>query len=328
LENESLVRVESLTKWFSTGRGISTLFGNKQSYVRAVDEVSFEIKEKENFGLVGESGCGKSTTGRLLLGLIRPTKGEVFFKGINTETLRKKDRKDVCRKMQIIFQNPYGCLNPKLSIFDLLAEPLVIHKAFDDKAQLSEKVSNMLEIVELKPAEDYIGRFPHELSGGQRQRIAIGRALMLQPQFIVADEPVSSLDVSTRGGILKLLLRLKEQYSLSMLFITHDLAVSRHVCDRIAVMYLGKIDELSESNELIDSPIHPYTEALISALPTPDPTDRGVQIHLKGEISSAAHLPDGCRFNPRCPYVSDVCREKEPEFREIKTGHFVACHNV
>jgi peptide/nickel transport system ATP-binding protein len=186
----------------------------------------------------------------------------------------------------------------------------------------------MLEIVELKPAEDYMDRFPNELSGGQRQRIAIGRALMLQPQFIVADEPVSSLDVSTRGGILKLLLRLKEHYSLSMLFITHDLAVSRHICDRIAVMYLGKIVELAESHELIDGPLHPYTEALISALPTPDPTDKGVEIHLKGEISSATHLPDGCRFNPRCPYASDVCREKEPEFKEIGAGHFVACHNV
>jgi peptide/nickel transport system ATP-binding protein len=327
LDNEYLIKVNNLTKWFSVDRGISRLLGRKPRYVRAVDGISFDIKEKENFGLVGESGCGKSTTGRLLLGLITPTKGEVSFKGESTDTLRKKDMKDICRKMQIIFQNPYGCLNPKLSVYNLLAEPLLIHKQFNSKEDLTKKITNMLEIVEMKPAEDYFERFPNELSGGQRQRIAIGRALMLQPQFIVADEPVSSLDVSTRGGILELLLKLKEDYSLSMLFITHDLAVSRHICDRIAVMYLGKIIELAESSNLINAPLHPYTEALISALPTPDPADRGVQIHLKGEITSATHLPSGCRFNPRCNYATDICREIEPELKEVSNDHFVACHN-
>ena len=327
LNDENIIQVKNLTKWFPVRRGIKGI-GKKQEYVHAVNNISFDIKKKETLGLVGESGCGKSTTGRLILGLIKPTRGEVFFNGVPTTILRKKNRKELCRKMQIIFQDPYGCLNPRLSIFDLLAEPLIIHKAHYGKIDLKDRVKDILETVDLTPPEEYMERFSGELSGGQRQRIAIGRSLMLKPQFLVGDEPVSSLDVSTRGGILKLLFKLKERLSLSMLYITHDLAVSREVCDRIAVMYLGKIVEIADSRKLIDDPIHYYTKALISAIPTPDPAEKGLDVKIKGEITDNLYLPEGCSFYPRCLYATDICHEKNPELIEVSTGRFVACHNV
>ncbi len=325
MENkEPLVKVIDLKKWFPVRKGIGFL--GKREYVRAVDGVTFHINEGEVFGLAGESGCGKTTTGRTILRLVEPTNGEVYFDGQNIFEKEEEELRKLRKKMQIIFQDPYESLSPRMTIFDIISEPIRVHKLVQSYEEQIELVSRSLERVELVPPEEFLHRYPHELSGGQRQRVAIARTLVLNPKFIVADEPVSMLDVSIRAGILKLMLKLRDEMGISYLFITHDLATARHVCDRLAIMYLGKIVEMGSVEDLVKKPIHPYTEALLAAVPVPDPTAERIKVIISGEVPSSVNPPSGCRFHPRCPYAKDICREKEPELTEIGDGRSVACH--
>jgi len=324
--NKPLVEVFNLKKYFLVRRSILDIIKRKsQKYLKAVDGVSFKILEGEIFCLAGESGCGKTTTGRTILRLIEPTAGKILFNGENILEYDENRIKAFRRKAQIIFQDPYESVNPRMTIYDIVEEPLRIHK-IGNKEERMEMVHKMLEEVELKPPESFLYRFPHELSGGQRQRVAIARALILNPLFIVADEPVSMLDMSIRAEILNLMLSLKDRHNLTYLFITHDLAVAKYICDRIAIMYLGKIVELGDIEEVIDNPLHPYTRALISAVPVPDPREKIGEIPIKGEVTSPIDLPKGCRFRPRCLYVKDICKEKEPKLIEVSKSHYVACH--
>lgn len=325
----STIEARNLVKHFPIKMGFfKTLVSKQTPVVHAVDGVSFKIAKGEIFGLVGESGCGKTTTGRLLLRLTEPTAGEVFFKGLNVTSIsRESEMRKLRRKMQIIFQDPYESLNPRMGIFDIVAEPLRLQKVTKTGRELRERVVEALEDMEMFPAEEFIYRFPHELSGGQRQRIAIARAFVLKPEFLAADEPVSMLDVSIRSEVLKLLLTLtKQKYQSSFLYITHDIAVARHMCDRIAVMYLGKIVEKGPTEDLIHKPLHPYTEALIAAVPVPDPAARRIDVKIKGEVPSAINPPQGCRFHTRCPQAMEICRKKEPELRNVGKARYVACH--
>jgi len=302
----------------------SVVFG-KQLFVRAVDGISFDIKKAEIFGLAGESGSGKTTTGRLLLRLVEPTSGKIFFHEEDVSNFTEKQFKPLRRKVQMIFQDPYESLNPRMTIRGIVEEPLLIQGLTG--GDLEGKVHKALEDVDLIPPEEFLPRFPHELSGGQRQRVAVARALILSPEFIVADEPVSMLDVSIRAGILDLMLDLREKYGVSFLYVTHDLALARHMCDRIAVMYLGRIMERGLMDDIVNEPLHPYTKTLIAAVPIPDPTSRRIEVGVNGEIPSPVNPPSGCRFHTRCPsYIGDVCRTKEPALVEIEKGHFVACH--
>ena len=326
---EPLVIVKDLTKLYDLrGNFFESLFSREQRYLKAVDKISFKIMPGETFGLVGESGCGKTTTGRLLINTIRPTSGQVFFEGTNLSTVHDRETiKSLSLKMQMIFQDPYEYLSPWLNVEDTLAEPLIIHKILPAN-QIENKVREVMETVGLTPVDMILPKFSYQLSGGQRQRVGIARALMLNPIFLVADEPVSMLDVSIRVGVLNLLKRLKKQFNLTSLFITHDIAVSRYMCDRIAVMYLGKIVEMGPTEAIISDPKHPYTQALIAAVPVPDPDIRNEEIPIKGRIpSSGVNLPPGCRFSPRCPY-SDKCNATEPELVEIDKDRFVMCHLV
>jgi oligopeptide transport system ATP-binding protein len=294
---------------------------------KAVDGVTFNVRRGETVGLVGESGCGKSTTGRAILQLYRPTGGQIFFEGTNLNTLRGNDLRLLRRRMQMIFQDPYASLNPRMSIRDIIGEPLVIHKLGGPRER-RERVAELMRIVGLNPY--YASRFPHEFSGGQRQRIGIARALAVSPDFIVCDEPVSALDVSIQAQIINLLEELQEQFRLTYLFIAHDLAVVRHISDRVAVMYLGKLMEMSDRNEIYDNPLHPYTKALLSAVPIPDPAleRKRERIILTGDVPSSLRPPRGCVFHTRCPIAIDECRQVIPEWREVMPGHFVACHRV
>jgi oligopeptide transport system ATP-binding protein len=292
--------------------------------IKAVDGVSFDIVRGETLGLVGESGCGKSTTGRAILQLYRPTAGEVYFEGQDLIALKGESLRRMRRRMQMIFQDPYASLNPRMTVGDIIGEPLTVHNISKGKER-RERVQELLQVVGLNPY--FVNRYPHEFSGGQRQRIGVARALAVHPDFIICDEPISALDVSIQAQIINLLEDLQEEFDLTYLFIAHDLSVVRHISDRIAVMYLGKIVELTTRFELYDDPKHPYTQALLSAVPIPDPVveEQRRRVILEGDVPSPAHPPVGCNFNTRCPQVMDVCYEKEPAFLDAGGGHWVAC---
>ncbi len=326
--NDVVVKVNNLKKWFPLKRGIRDILARRpRKYVKAVDGVSFEIKRGEIFSLAGESGCGKTTTGRTVLRLIEPTEGEIYFLGKRVDTMERDEIRNFLRKKaQMIFQDPYESLSPRMSVEDIIAEPLEVHGLISSKKEKREVVSKYLEEVGLTPPEEFIFRYPHELSGGQRQRVAIARALVLEPEFIVADEPVSMLDMSIRASILNLMLDLRDKRGISYLFITHDLAVAKYISDKLAIMYLGKIVEMGNAVEVIDNPLHPYTKALIAAIPVPDPRHKIGEIPIKGEVPSAIDVPKGCRFHPRCPYKFEPCDKEEPPLVEVEPGHFVACH--
>ena len=322
---ESIVEIDDLKMWFPVRTGfLQSLLSKEQLYVKAVDGVTFDIKKGEIFGLAGESGCGKTTMGRVILRLIEATGGKVRFKGEDVFTFGKREMKEFRRRAQIIYQDPYESLDPRMSIFDFVAEPLIVHKIGNEK----ELVVDALERAELTPPQEFFHRFPHELSGGQRQRVAIARAMILNPEFIVADEPVSMLDVSIRSSILDLMVRLRDELDISYLYITHDLATARQVCDRIGILYLGKLVEEAPIDALVDNPLHPYTQALIAAVPVPDPTVEKSKAIIKGEIPNPINLPPGCRFHTRCLYAEEICMKKEPKLIEAKKDHRAACHIV
>ena len=323
--NEPLIRVENLKKYFPVQRGF--VVKRDVNAVRAVDDISFNIYRGETLGLVGESGCGKSTTGFTLLQLYRPTAGKVHFEDIDLVALKGNDLRLMRRKMQMIYQDPYASLNPRMTVGEIVGEPLTIFKVAAGK-ELHERVANLLEMVGLNPS--YAKCYPHEFSGGQRQRVGVARALALEPDLIVCDEPISALDVSIQAQVVNLLEDLQAKYGLTYLFIAHDLSMVRHISDRVVVMYLGVIVELTGRNELYTNPFHPYTQALLSAVPIPDPVaeESRERIILQGEVGSPINPPSGCRFRTRCPIATDYCAEKRPEMREVAKEHFVACHEV
>ncbi|MEM1550245.1 MAG: ABC transporter ATP-binding protein [Candidatus Methanomethylicia archaeon] len=322
--SEYMLRVVGLKKYFTLRRGlISSLFRREPPKIKAVDNISFEVKKGEIFGLAGESGCGKTTTGRCILRLIEPTSGKIYFENIDITSLDQEKLKPLRKHMQIIFQDPYESLNPRMKVYDIIAEPLRVQKASIDSEE--ETILRVMEEVELTPPEEFMDRFPHELSGGQRQRVAIARAFVLKPKLVVADEPVSMLDVSIRSEILNIMLREKEKYNTSIIFITHDLSLAKHICERIAIMYLGKIVEMGDIDRVLEDPKHPYTQALVSAVPIPDPEYRRSKIPIRGEIPSALNPPSGCRFHPRCPYAMEKCSKIEPELLNID-NRLIACH--
>jgi oligopeptide transport system ATP-binding protein len=325
-ENNVLVRVENLVKHFPITRGI--LVQRQVGAVKAVDGVTFDIHKGETLGLVGESGCGKSTTGRTIIQLYKATSGKVFLEDKELTNLKGEDLRHVRRNMQIIFQDPYASLNPRMTVGDIVGEPLEVHGIMSNRKERRQRVQELLSLVGLNPY--FINRYPHEFSGGQRQRIGVARALALQPKFIVCDEPISALDVSIQAQVVNLLEELQDQFDLTYLFIAHDLSMVRHISDRTAVMYLGKIVELTTREELYHNPLHPYTKALLSAVPIPDPiAERKRQrIILTGDVPSPVDPPSGCHFHPRCSYAQDICKESDPEWREIAPGHWVACHLV
>ncbi len=325
-EEEYVVKLEMVRKYFPVRAGLSSLFSRTQENVHAVDDISFGVKKGEIFGLVGESGSGKTTTGRVLVKLTPPTDGKMYFKGKEISRLPDKYIKPFRRRMQIIFQDPYESLNPRMIIKEIIAEPLRVQKIGKNEAEVEERVKQALKEVELVPPEEFLYRFPHELSGGQRQRAAVARAFILNPDFVVADEPVSMLDVSIRAEILNLMVDLVQKRGTSIIYITHDLALAKHLCDRIGVMYLGQIVELGPTDTIIEAPLHPYTKALISAVPVPDPSSKRVGEVISGEVPSAIFPPPGCRFHTRCPYAHSRCMTEEPKLVEMEKDHWVACH--
>jgi peptide/nickel transport system ATP-binding protein len=325
---DELLKIEKLRKYFPVNLGFfRSIASRAQIFVKAVDNVSFDVKRKEIFGLAGESGSGKTTTGRVVLRLVEPTSGKAIFNGKNVFETRQTDIKTLRRQMQMIFQDPYESLNPRFTVYDIISEPLKIHGIYSSEKQIEDKVLERLEEVKITPAEQFLFRYPHELSGGQRQRVALARSLVLDPQFVVADEPVSMLDVSIRAEVLNLMFDLIQKHNVSFLYITHDLALARHICDRVAIMYLGKIMEMSQAEKIVYDPLHPYTKALITAVPIPDPNAKRSEAVIKGEIPSPINPPSGCRFHTRCPsYIGDICRTKEPELLDVGGEHYVACH--
>ena len=320
-----LVDIENLQMYFPVTAGVMR---RKIGDVKAVDDVTFYVKRGETLGLVGESGCGKTTTGRCILQLYKNTGGRVIFEGRDLSKLSGREMRDLRQDMQLIFQDPYASLDPRMTAGDLIGEPMLVHKLVKKGKEYKEQVDELLRLVQLEP---YMAvRYPHEFSGGQRQRIGIARALATRPKLIICDEPVSALDVSIQTQVITLLIRLREEMNLTYLFIAHDLSVVRHISDRVAVMYLGKVVEITNSDELYDNPLHPYTQALLSAVPIPDPVvDRQrKRILLTGDVPSPINPPSGCNFHPRCHMAIDICKEQLPEFRDIGGEHWVACHRV
>jgi len=325
---QKVLEVRNLKKWFPVRTGIlASLLGREQKYVKAVDGIDFEIDEGEVLCLVGESGCGKTTTARTVLRLIEPTDGKIIYRGMDLTQADRQQLRTLRSKIQMIFQNPFEVLDPRMSVMSLVGEGLEVNDLVASEQELRERVFDALEKVRLIPAEDFARRFPHELSGGQLQRVAIARALVLGPDFIVADEPVSMLDASIRIEIINLMTELKKTLNLTYLYITHDIAQARYIGDKIGIMYLGKIVEQGPMEEVIREPLHPYTEALISNVPVPDPTVKRRRILLRGETPTPVDLPKGCRFHPRCPYAKDICKEKEPEMIKLN-DRTVMCHLV
>ena len=320
-KQDVLIEVKNLKQYFN----IRTNLGKKAT-VKAVDNVTFNIYKGETLGLVGESGSGKTTLGRSILRIYEPTDGKIIFSGVDITKLKRKELLPYRKKMQYIFQDPYASLDPRMTVSDIVGEPLDIHNLTSSKKERADKIRELLKLVGLNT--EHASRYPHEFSGGQRQRVGIARAIAVEPEFIVCDEPVSALDVSIRAQIINTLEEMQERLHLTYLFISHDLGVVRHTCDRVGVMYLGHIVELVEAEELYNNPLHPYTQALLTAIPEPDPevAKKRNRIILKGEIPSPVNPPSGCKFRTRCPYAKDICAKEIPEFREYKDGHYVACH--
>lgn len=326
---EELISAIDLRRTFAPKLGFFASLRRRSAEIRAVDGVTFDIKRGEIFGLAGESGCGKTTVARTILRLIEPTHGKILFKGKDITHLSKGETRALRSKIQIVFQDPYESINPRMNVFEVVAEGVRINKKLlgvTSEEQIEDMVERALTLVQLVPPSQFMARYPHELSGGQRQRVAIARALILQPDFIVADEPVSMLDVSIRAEVLNVLTDLRDKLGISFLFITHDLALAKHVTDRLAIMYLGKIVEIGSSEDVIENPLHPYSQALIAAIPVPDPDGRKVKIFAGGEVPSAMNVPPGCRFHTRCPYAKELCRTVEPELKLVEGDHYVACH--
>jgi len=319
-KDQPLLEVKNLVKHFPQKAGF---FSQRSGTVVAVDGINFTLQARETLGLVGESGCGKSTTGRIILSLLRPTSGEVLFRGRNVHSLGKKELRRLRKEIQIIFQDPYASLNPRMTVGQILGEALKIHHNLSGDAA-RERMRELLEAVGM--SGEHISRYPHEFSGGQRQRIGVARALAVQPKLIICDEPVSALDVSVQAQVLNLLQDLKREFNLTYLFIAHDLAVVRHISDRIAVMYVGKIVEMADRDSIYERALHPYTQALLQAIPIPDPHLRREYKQLEGELPSPLNLPSGCRFHTRCDRAMEICRKEEPLFLDIESGHSVSCH--
>ena len=324
--DDILLDVRGLKMYFPVTEGV--IISRVVAEVKAVDGISFYIKRGETLGLVGESGCGKTTTGRCILQLEKATAGEIFYDGVDLTKLTQKEMGPIREKIQVIFQDPYSSLNPRMKIGDIIGEPIKVHKIISDPGKREKRVHELLSLCGHDPK--FSDRYPHEMSGGQRQRVGVARALALNPEFIICDEAVSALDVSIQAQVINLLEDLRDEFGLTYLFISHDLSVIRHICHRVSVMYLGHMVELAECDELYDNPIHPYTRALLAAVPIPDPTVEAKRAHevVKGEVPSPINPPSGCVFHPRCPLAVDGCSKTTPEFREIKPGHWVACSEV